>query len=79
MWKYFTKFENKKVQCKILVQRDGKEVPCDIAYKFTGSTSNLNLNIVHGKTEADEEVVKVNIILLKIIIIKLKIKFVFIS
>jgi N-methylhydantoinase B/oxoprolinase/acetone carboxylase alpha subunit len=72
VWRYFTKHENKKVQCKIIVQRDGKEVPCDVTYKFTGSTSNLkyHLNVVHGKTEADEEEIKVNIILLKIIIIE---------
>ncbi|CAB5349428.1 unnamed protein product [Rhizophagus irregularis] len=56
VWKYFTKLENKKVQCKILVENNGKEEPCNVTYKYTGSTSNLkyHLNIVHNKTEADE-------------------------
>jgi hypothetical protein len=64
VWKYFTKLENKKVQCKVLIEKDGKEVPCDTSYKFTGSTSNLkyHLNAVHNKTEADEKEKKVNII-----------------
>jgi hypothetical protein len=57
VWKYFTKLENKKVQCNVPVDKDGREEPCKATYKFTGSTSNLkyHLNMAHGKTEDDEE------------------------
>ena len=57
VWNHFEKLENNKVQCKVLVMKDKKEVPCDVIYKFTGSTSTLkyHLNMSHTITEADEE------------------------
>lgn len=68
VWRYFTKLDDKKVQCEVPVERDGIEVPCKVTYKFTGSTSNLkyHLNVAHSKTEDDDENPKVNFkILLK--------------
>lgn len=57
VWKYFEKTKDDEVQCKVPVMKDGKEEPCNITYKYKGSTSTLkyHLNAAHNKTEADEE------------------------
>jgi hypothetical protein len=57
VWNYFEKIEDSKVQCKVPTMKNGKEEPCNITYKFTGSTSTLkyHLNMSHNKTEGDEE------------------------
>ena len=58
VWSYFKKIENdKKVQCTVPIIKNEKEEPCNTTYKFTGSTSNMkyHLNVIHNKTEDDEE------------------------
>ena len=73
VWNYFEKIKDNKVQCKVLTMKNGKEEPCNITYKFTGSTSTLkyHLNMSHNKTEGDEEK-KVKFNFLLILIMKIK-------
>ncbi len=57
VWKYFKKIGNDKVQCIVPIIKNEKEEPCNVSYKYTGSTSNMkyHLNAAHNKTEGDEE------------------------